>query len=198
MEATRYCDLMEEIKGRTKVIQSILKNETSTLFPQTNLELVYLQFRKILELIALGSLVANRNEFELQKSKFDKAYHAGDILKSIQKVNPEFYPKPVVLIDRHAPNTIGEFKHIEEGYLRKNELIKVYGMCGSVLHAVNPYRKKLDFQKYNNAIPEFLRKIIRLLNCHNIHLVGDDGFYNIYMNDESDGRVHATYFKKEI
>lgn len=54
---TLYCDLMEEIKRRTDVILAIKMGRVPV--PQiVGVELIYLQFRMICELIALACLTA--------------------------------------------------------------------------------------------------------------------------------------------
>ena len=54
-----------------------------------------LQIRKILELIAFASLVANKNVYTAVFSKVSKAWNAGDLLKELEQVNPDFYPVPI-------------------------------------------------------------------------------------------------------
>ena len=51
----KYCDLMEEIKRRTSVIDFFLSGSGHALFQPITLESMGLQLRKILELIAFGS-----------------------------------------------------------------------------------------------------------------------------------------------
>jgi hypothetical protein len=55
----------------------------AALYKATTIESVYLQFRKILELIALGSLVANKNEFSKVYNDFAKCWNAQYLLKDL-------------------------------------------------------------------------------------------------------------------
>ncbi len=61
---------MEEVKRRTLVISRLLNKELTTGYRMTDIETIYLQLRKVLELIALGSLVANVDEYSRQEKKF--------------------------------------------------------------------------------------------------------------------------------
>jgi hypothetical protein len=65
-----YCGVMDEIKRRTASVRSFIQGESITIYRATTIESMCLQIRKILELIALGSLVANKNEFSKQNEKF--------------------------------------------------------------------------------------------------------------------------------
>jgi len=67
-----YCGVMEEIKRRSAVVGSFLNGKSSTIYKATSIESACLQVRKILELIALASLVANKTEFASQKTNSQK------------------------------------------------------------------------------------------------------------------------------
>src|SRR5258708_33794616 len=92
----KYLRLMSEIKGRKKVIHSFADGKELASFTVTSVEAIYLQFRKILELIAFGSLVANKDIFSKVHSKFSKYWNAELLIKDLGRVNPHFYPQPVV------------------------------------------------------------------------------------------------------
>lgn len=145
----QYCSLMEEIKRRTAVIKSIQA-----------------QIRKILELIALGSLVSNIEEFSKQKEKFATYWHA-------------------------------EIIDLEDGYLTRDEFIKVYEKCGKIMHADNPYGSKVDYGYYENSILTWINKITMLLNSHLIKLIDGDNFYLIHMKEARGDNVYGYLFGKQ-
>ena len=92
-DIAKYCTLMEEIKKRTQVIDIFLSGSSHALYKATTIESVCLQLRKILELIALGSLVANKEMFSNVSTQFAKCWNAELIFKDIERFNSEFYPK---------------------------------------------------------------------------------------------------------
>ncbi|MDJ0837566.1 MAG: hypothetical protein QNK37_13715 [Acidobacteriota bacterium] len=92
----RYLGFMEEVKCRIHVVQSFYQKEWSAIYRITTIESLCLQIRKILESIALGSLVLNKEQFEKHGVKFHKFYHASRILRDIEGLNPEFYPVPII------------------------------------------------------------------------------------------------------
>ena len=99
----KYCDLMEEIKRRMNVIDLFLSGKGHAVYEPTTLESVGLQVRKILELIAFGSLVANKAVYSAIYLNFAKHWHAGRLLRDLAKVNSSFYPKPIVEIPSKQP-----------------------------------------------------------------------------------------------
>ena len=66
----KYLGCMREIKHRTDVIQRFLSQEIHARYLASTAECIALQFRKTLELIALASLVANREEYAKQRANF--------------------------------------------------------------------------------------------------------------------------------
>ena len=187
----KYCDLMEQIKQRTSVINAFGNRQTSTLFEATNVECVYLQLRKILELIALGSLVANKVEFSKVYSEFSKCWHAQYLLRDIERVNPGFYPIPAIENPNSKPGGPVDLQFKEDGFLTKKDFIKLYEKCGKILHAKNPYDAPIDYASYEKAIQGWLTKITRLLSSHVIRLINDPNLYLIHMNEpERGGKAH--------
>ena len=62
------------------------------------LESMVLHVRMITELVALASLAANNSIFEQNRTKFEDYWHPKKILRDIEKLNPNFYPRPIVEI----------------------------------------------------------------------------------------------------
>jgi len=192
-----YTSVMEEIKRRTSVIYSFLQGKSNALYKATNIESIYLQIRMILELIALASVAANKTIFEENQMKFHKHWNPSAILKDIEKLNPNYYPEPIREAPSKMKGAINDLVAIKDGFLTKDELISIHGKIGNILHAKNPYNKKLNYQEYETEIPEIMEKIKCLLNNHKIQLLGDhDFFYLIHMKEERDDKVHYYKFQK--
>src|SRR5688572_32558483 len=94
-DPTMYCDLMAEVRGRFKVLHAVVNKKLDLGSDLARLEFSGLLLRKSLEQIALGSLISNRNAFCKAYSNFEKSWNARLILQDIERVNPEFYPRPV-------------------------------------------------------------------------------------------------------
>jgi hypothetical protein len=190
----KYCGVMEEIKLRVEVVQFFLAGKANALYAPTIIESASLQIRKILELIAFGSLVANKDAYTTVYAKVSKAWNAGEILSELGKVNPNFYPVPVLEVPSTRAGIERELKNRDPDYLTKTEFEEVYGRCGGVAHAANPYGKGIDFVYYHRMVPLWLVKIMNLLNTHQLRLINDPGMYIIHMTEHNDSRVRFYKF----
>lgn len=83
---------MEEIKRRTASIKKLAEIAHGQLPVAIVTECVYLQFRKILELIAMSLLVANRRAMEKinrSRKKLSNRWNGDGILKLVEGTNPD-------------------------------------------------------------------------------------------------------------
>lgn len=186
---------MEEVKKRTSVIDIFLSGSSNALYKATTIESICLQFRKILELIAMGSLVANKKAFCQTYKDFSKCWNADYIFKDIERINPKFYPNPIIEVPSSTPGLKMDWKDKAPAeYLTKEEFIKLYKKCGAIMHSGNPYGSKIDYGYYDKNIPDWRTKIINLLNTHKIHLLNDENIHLIHMQEERDNKVHHYTF----
>lgn len=187
---------MEEIKKRTEVVNGLIAGEFHAKYVQTTAESVCLQIRKILELIAMASLVANRSEYTKYRKNFRRDWNAKRILETLEKANPNFYPQPSRQVVDRTTGKVDSVEKITSGFLTRSEFITLYDMCGGILHADNPFSQKRDVQSFLDTVPVWMNKIIRLLNHHQIQLIDDDQQIWILMQEKSDGKVHVYEFER--
>jgi hypothetical protein len=187
---------MEEIKRRTHAITTIINKKYSTAYPATNIEFICLQLRKILELIALASIAANKEEYAKQYKKFADHWNAKRILQDIEKINPMFYPIPGKQIIDESTGKVVEVKKIENGYLTKEEFPEVYDKCSQLIHSSNPYGTQVNLEEYDTLVTEWNDKIIKLLNHHQIQLIDSQLQLWVLMQSKDDGKVHAFTFQR--
>ncbi|HEX7687580.1 MAG TPA: hypothetical protein VF453_07730 [Burkholderiaceae bacterium] len=146
-----------------------------------------LQFRKALESIAFGSLVANREAYASAHADFAINFKLKNVLKRVHAQNPRAYPQPVIM----TVTDVG--KHIEgvkDGFLTRDEMEFLHDRTGDVLHTWNPYKpgaREVDIQR---PFSEWLARLQRLLDLHVIALL-DGGLWLVQMNVMPEGRVHA-------
>lgn len=188
---------MEEIKRRIAVINTFVSGNVNALYKVTTIESVYLQFRKILEIIALGSMIANKNEFSRFYKKFSDYWNANKLLKALQYVNLDFYPRPIIEIPSKNPSVKMEWQDKKDGFLTKSDFVKLYKNCGRILHIDDPYSPKVDYDYYTHNIQTWLDKIMSLLNSHTIKLIKDPNIYLVHML-EKDSKVHFYVFAPTI
>jgi hypothetical protein len=177
-----YITAMEQIKRRVDVINACtdgrLKLKGSPL-----VETAVLQLRMVLETIALASLTANKEIFQLQSLQFEKHWHPGNIVKDLERINPRFYPNP---IRESEPDERGIRDHepLIDGFLTSKELIEVHGRCGDILHARNPFRPSIDYDAFFSKVIFWTNRVVNLLNTHEIRLLGDEHFYLVHMSEQ--------------
>ena len=192
-DISQYCSLMDEIKLRTEVVHGFSNGQCRTIHRATTIESICLQIRKILELVALGSLVANKKKYAEQHEKFHKYSHANRILRDIEGINPQFYPKPLIEAPSNRSGVKNDLKERKSGFLTRDHFAKVYEKCGNILHADNPLGSKSNYAYYEKKIPKWMEEIRNLLNTHSIFLVDDPNMYLIHMK-EKDGKAHGYTF----
>jgi hypothetical protein len=191
-----YQSIMTEVMIRSYSINAATKTPTGIPQPLIR-EYCFLQLRMLCELIAIGCLVAHGDI--TQTKYFQKAYKADDILKRLEELHPNFYPHPFKATIRQAsPGDPGEIKmeDVDTDYLKKDELIKLYARCGSVLHKGN-LRKLLAINMTPNddayeEIGVWGQKLLNLLSAHKISRVGNRLHFLAFLNLVAPGSNQAT------
>jgi hypothetical protein len=188
-----YCEVMEEIKRRSSVVETAINRRTG-LPGDIAGELCYLQLRMVCELIAVGCLIAHGDIEATQTKKLRKAYEPDVIIKTLERLHPEFYPQPSKQINDDKGNFAYRVEPITSGFLTKTELIKLWAECGSFLHRgglkalQSPTPKLFDF----NQINAWYAKIVTLLGHHQIQLIDPKLQMWVLMQARQDGRVHYS------
>ena len=189
-EITKYCNLMEKIKVRMGVFDFFVTGEGHALYKPTTAESACLQLRKILELIAMASLIANKDAYSKVHRNFKKHWRVSLLFKDLEKLNPGFYPRPVILVPPENPQADIQFNDRVGDFMTKEEFIKAYKLCSAILHSENPYAKDIDYNIYEEKLAGWGQKIVNLLDLHRISLLDNKESYLVQMNNATDGRVH--------
>ena len=177
-----------------KVINFHLSENNNSPYSPTTTETICLQFRKILELIAFISLIANKSQYSAVHKNFESHWNAELLLKDLARINPRFYPQPIKEEPSETPGVKKLLVHITDGYLSKEEFVHIYKKCGGMLHAINPFGSKTGYHYFNKSFPEWRDKLILLLNCHLVQLLGQDIFWLIHMHERGNELVHGYEF----
>jgi len=177
----KYRLLLIEIKQRTRVVDAFISNQAHAIYVPTTIESACLQIRKILELIAFSSLIANHEKFSKQHEKFSKYWNASKMLIDMERVNLNFYPEPIIQRKSKQPGIEIVWDKRPGDYLTKEKFIKIYNKCGAILHSDNPFGSKVDFDYYQKILPVWRSEIVNLLNAHTIRLVDDTNIYLFQM-----------------
>lgn len=177
----KYREVLIEIKHRTAVVDSLIFGQVHVIYVPTTVESICLQIRKILELIAFSSLIANKEIYSSQHKKFSEHWNARLMLQDLERINPDFYPQPILQKPSSTPGISSDWVDRKDDFLTKELFIKVYEKCGGILHADNPYGNKTDYPYYQEQAKDWRNRIVNLLNAHTIKLVNDKNLYLFQM-----------------
>ena len=167
-----YINLMKVVNLRLDAIYKVqLAQEYRVPYRANQIEFCVLQIRKILENIALGSLVVNRDLYEKHYDRLEEMWQGKKILYHMEKVNPNFYPTPIVI---DTSKKTHDWVPKKEGFLSKKDFENLYDKCAKMLHSESPFHAEKDvaemYNFYEKNISIWCEKIVRLLDAHTIHL----------------------------
>lgn len=154
-------------------------------------EAMCLQLRKILELIAFSTLVANKQSIEPVLTDFGNYWRAKAILKKVATINPHFFPTPA-RVERDK-----EIVRIESGpdpeTFSLEDFEGLYDACSEVIHSSNPYSEK-PVTPIARSFGAWVYRIRKLLKTHIVYLTRDDIQF-VDMLDWDDGIVSIVHFE---
>jgi len=166
-EAEIYADYMTGVRMRLDEIVRIQAVADMPDFSRN--ELIFLQLRKSLELIAFASLAANKDTYAAVFPTFAEDWKSKRILEKIEKINPDFYPMPVNAPQEIAPGR-KHFSRPDSGFMTKDEFIALYQVASEVLHTRNPFTSKDPTINIKYSAPDWVARIQRLLAWHRVRL----------------------------
>lgn len=181
---------MEQVKRRLRVVRTIASGTARTGDDNADAEFACLQTRKALELIAFATLSANRERYAQVRADIAKEWRASKILERLRRMNPHFYPKPVIEVPTGAPGH-HYFDNVTDGFLTEEEFAFLYDKCSDALHEWNPFRpepRRIELQRH---ISDWADRIERLLTLHYVQLVDQDDVLLVQLNASSDGKAHV-------
>jgi hypothetical protein len=189
--ASIYCEVLEDIKTRLAVVRSVAESHLNAGSELLNYEIAALNLRKSLELIAFGTLSANKEVYAEVHADFASHWNAKKLLAKLEKLHPEFYPKPVTreIRDLGPPRQL-HFEFVPNGFLTRDELVELYDMCSKVIHARNPFSESSAIN-FRFSVLEWESRIERLLGLHLVRLAGTPQLWLAELSAPTDGRAHT-------
>ena len=169
-----YVTCMEKVRERINIIQTIQRGNITTGIEYLNSELIFVQFRKVLELIAFASLTANREKYTEAYADFQRDGRAKKILAKIEKLNPDFYPVPLGEPTPDAsghPNVFHFNRPAPHEALTRSEFETLFDLSSEILHMRSPFSTKDSATNIIYPVERWVLKIQKLLTVHMMHLV---------------------------
>ncbi|AUJ35338.1 hypothetical protein [Vibrio vulnificus] len=196
-----YQAYMEEIKRRTELAQKVFLSQQSgegfTGNLDTDLDLIYLQIRKVCELImyavVASNLAAGR---ELNKELKRSAYEPKKIKRLLeQKTDVCSFPKSIIRTKSGDLTHITDTSNAED-ILNIGDLIEAWSLSGEYLHAKRVHQANVNKKKSDlDTAIEFFNKQVGLLNEH-IIIVNDDHQFAVIMQEKESQSVKVVVLKK--
>lgn len=169
-----YCQMMVAIKQRLLALEAmpILDHRGEVQPPQLyELEAAMLSLRKVLELIAFSSLVANQELMRSAIEDLGKFRRPTEMLARIEKLNPHFFPVPARL-SRVVGNWCEFYTLAEDVWFQRSQFAGLYAACNHFAHVTNPFSdRKPDL---GQSPRRWIRQIRKLLKVHLVTLIGGE------------------------
>lgn len=146
-------------------------------------ELNFVQFRKILELIAFSSLTAHKEDYARAHKNFGQHWRAVDMLKVIEGINPHFYPRPLEGPVKHAAGH-WHFTTMADNFLTRTDFEALYDACGDVLHSNNPFSGKQPRISLPFNPTQYADRIKNLLKLHAIQMAGGQSVWLVTVTND--------------
>lgn len=174
---------------------------TNKEFDLVLLESICLQMRKILELVAMSSLISNKDAFDITSSKIFNQWRGKEIIKEIKSYSNLVFPKISYEYFKFSPNdyinNFTNFKEITTNLIDEDKFCQIYDKCSELLHIKNPYsqsnniQEKIDYISMN--IGTWLDYIFNTYSlCKIVPFGNEDTSYVVYMgNLIDDTTVHV-------
>jgi len=190
-DAARYCVALDEMRIRLENIAPLLTQEWIT---QADVELSALHVRKVLELIVMSSLAANRRAIAAIASAF-ASKDVSEVRKLARQVNSLYWPQPVRL-ERAGVGVVSD--EPLEGALREEDWGKAYGYVSNLLHVSNPYNKPFDLAHAPEKVIQIRNELVTLLDHHVIYLADQNYMLDAVLKARGKAAVQVLAATKEF
>ena len=169
----KYTYCLIEIRKRIEVVLGIVEHKYTTGILIIDIELVSIQFRKIIELMALGSLVANIDEYSKIRERSKEDWNARLIMQDLERINPQYFPKMCKMKQTEMLNgkKVFDFQNVEKGRIKKDQAIAIYEKCSALLHANNPFNNEKDYKSYYSLFEKWIHQIMDHMRFHLIFII---------------------------
>jgi hypothetical protein len=181
----RYGSVMEQVKLRQAQTDLFLNRPLT----HVTVESAALQMTLALELVALSSIVTDRETVEevtraFEKKKPEKA------IKIVRTANPDFWPQPTEQ-QNDFTSPVAEWAEISESYLTEDEWAPCWVLLNAWQHARNPFAAIPDPLEGVALIRTISERLARLLHHHRIQLMDRDRLLVCTMRERGTGSVRV-------
>lgn len=151
------------------------------------LESAALQLRKAMEAIAFAAIAPNKEQYAVirknaaKPADFSRDWQADSIFLVLDKVNPDFYPDPLLQQTQVGPNA-WHFGKLLDGYMKRKNFETMYKRLGKFLHSDNPWGTDKGWIQLSDDALDAITKIRALLKKHRT-LIRAPSFNGVWIVD---------------
>lgn len=190
-----YLPLMHEMAMRIDLIARTCDGHLGLPLPFAR-EYIYLQFRHICELIALGCLQLHGDLPLAQTQSAKKEWNAEKIMRILQKNHPHCFPQ---CVERTQTEDGWSIKaNAKPNALTFQEFRSLYSECGEALHrgTIRSIQSSSPLEQSDyQTLVTWQSKIVDLMNEHLVGRAGGTSFYLISLRTDS-GYPECSVFTK--
>jgi hypothetical protein len=176
---------MHELATRVELVSRTFNGELGLPLPYAR-EYVYLQFRHICEVVALGCLELHGDLPQAHTKAARKEWNAEKLMQLLQKHHPHCFPQ---CVEREQVDGGVRIKaNGNPNALTFSEFRRLYAECGEALHRGtirSIHSSKPLTQDDFRSLVSWQTKIVDLMNEHMIGRVNGSGFYLISLRTDS-------------
>ncbi|MQR02473.1 hypothetical protein [Glaciimonas soli] len=169
-EPAVYLNKMAEALERLSATENYLSKLKDGGHP-IELESAALQLRKSMEAIAFAAIAPNKEQYAAIRKNAEKStdyrsdWQADTIFLTLRKVNPDFYPDPLIQRVQIEPGH-WHYEKLLDGYMTRKNFETMYKRLGKFLHADNPWGSDKGWASLAKDLPDAIKKIRALLSIH--------------------------------
>lgn len=194
-----YCAIMEELKARVDTIAEVasgIRPPTSAQHHRHNVfifEGLYLQLRKVCELLALSLLLVHHMADEIWAKKLAKEWRSDRLLDEVAALNPIGFPKPISPSEWKSGSSerISEWPQV----FTAAELKNLYSECGDRMHvgSLRNILRNRTRELNQTLIRDWVSKLQGGLSNHMIVLPQLDRSLLVRMQDPETKQVSCIF-----
>lgn len=198
-EINKYTECMIEIKQRLLFLKERLALGSSNERKLFDTEIICYQFRAIIELILLSSLVAHKKYYMQKLRQITGLYKIEVIINTLADKNPKFYPTAInePKVNKDGQNIAMQMVYKETPFLTLEDAKLVYRDCSEYLHSKNPFAAPKNYQVWAK-FTEWYNKITALLHWHILNMFNVEKGFMVNLDfqaTEKDKEVLMVYLK---
>jgi hypothetical protein len=141
-----------------------------------------LDIRFVVEELMLLSVAANKKSGKLISKSISKQYKAAKIAQKLEKLNPDYFPIAVSIIDADEPNFAGRIALRKGDHLTSDLAIKYWNKAGNILHANFKKHSQEEIAELFSISDKFLKQATSLLETFEVDVSGEGMWIGEHLN----------------